>query len=256
MADTRVNWGTGVDAGGSGTGHTSGSARVLQFDWALENPFRQMIVTSNQNPAGLTPFADPRQFGFSVPRPFTVGGRWGVYHEDGSAMSPSARFNVWAPCAGGSWYPDGDGDGYGVEAVPQASCAPLPGYAARLGDCDDSDATRYPGSPEINDGRDNQCAGEPGYGLVDEIAAGTGFYDLVTLCWPGQTGAILYQVARSTSGAFSPCTYLLSTSGTCLTESDVPAAGEAYFYLVRAESPWPGNWGVDSAGQERLLACQ
>jgi hypothetical protein len=35
-------------------------------------------------------------------------------------------------------------------------------------DCDDGHATVYPGAPEICDGQDNQCPGDPGYGQVDE----------------------------------------------------------------------------------------
>ncbi len=35
-------------------------------------------------------------------------------------------------------------------------------------DCDDGNADVYPGAPEILDGIDNQCPGDPGYGEVDE----------------------------------------------------------------------------------------
>lgn len=36
------------------------------------------------------------------------------------------------------------------------------------GDCDDSNADVYPGAPEICDLLDNQCSGDPGFGMVDE----------------------------------------------------------------------------------------
>ena len=255
-SNVTADWGTGVDAGGSGTGHTSGSARVLQFDWALENPFQQVMVTYNQTPMGFAPYVDARYFGLSAPGRTTLGGRWSVYHEDGSSMPLAARFNVWAPCAGSAWYPDADGDGYGVGDVAQASCRVLSGYATRSGDCDGADATRYPGSPEINDGQDNQCPGEPGAGPIDEISDGPYFYDAATVCWSAQSGATLYQVARSSHASFSPCSYLDSTSGSCLVDTDVPPAGQAYFYLVRPETPWTGSWGTNSIGQERLLSCQ
>jgi len=35
-------------------------------------------------------------------------------------------------------------------------------------DCDDADAAVFPAAPELCDGTDNQCPGDPGYGVVDE----------------------------------------------------------------------------------------
>ncbi len=55
---------------------------------------------------------------------------------------------------------DNDEDGYGNPA--SAGC-PHPEL-----DCDDGDATVYPGASELCDGIDNQCAGDSGYGSLDE----------------------------------------------------------------------------------------
>ncbi|UCD85310.1 MAG: PD40 domain-containing protein [Deltaproteobacteria bacterium] len=46
---------------------------------------------------------------------------------------------------------DNDGDGF-----------------TNLEDCNDGDASIYPGAPELCDSVDNQCPGDDGYGLVDE----------------------------------------------------------------------------------------
>ncbi len=55
------------------------------------------------------------------------------------------------------WYIDGDGDGVGSEdSVVEACSAPV-GYTAGPGDCDDRDATVYPGADEVCDGQDNDC---------------------------------------------------------------------------------------------------
>jgi hypothetical protein len=251
-----ANWGTGVDIGGSGTGHSSGATRVLMFDWALGNASRQMMTTSNLTPLGFAPFFNPRFFGFTAPIEFFAGQRWGIYQEDGSTMPLGARFNAWAPCAApGPWYPDGDGDGYGTAGPAQASCAPLAGHATQSGDCDDADPTKYPGSVEVNDGQDNQCPGEPGHGLVDEVE-GLIFLAKDDLCWNSQAAATGYLVARSGEGAFDTCSYTAATAATCTTESATPAPGEVFHYLVRAQAPWPGSWGAGEPAGERLLTCQ
>jgi hypothetical protein len=41
------------------------------------------------------------------------------------------------------------------------------------------------------------------------------------------------------------------TTSTCVSEAMIPEPGQTYFYLVRVNAPYPGSWGVDSAGTER-----
>ena len=67
---------------------------------------------------------------------------------------------------------DGDGDGYGFPSSP--GC---PGTDYR--DCNDADATIYPGAPEVNDGLDNQCPGDAGHGIIDETSGLSGFTNAV-----------------------------------------------------------------------------
>jgi hypothetical protein len=56
-------------------------------------------------------------------------------------------------------YADGDFDGYGNEASVSTACEPPPGFIDVAGDCDDADASSYPGGTEVCDGVDNDCDG-------------------------------------------------------------------------------------------------
>ena len=56
-------------------------------------------------------------------------------------------------------YLDGDGDGVGDASTATERCDPLPSMSAVAGDCDDTDAARYPGAPLLCDGLDNDCDG-------------------------------------------------------------------------------------------------
>jgi MYXO-CTERM domain-containing protein len=69
----------------------------------------------------------------------------------------------------GSWHANTDGDGYGDPAVTSVECTAPVGYLADATDCDDADATVFPGAPESADGIDGDCDG-----VVDE---GTAWYD-------------------------------------------------------------------------------
>jgi hypothetical protein len=70
---------------------------------------------------------------------------------------------------GCDWYLfDGDGDGWGLEAVKKCLCEPTGKYTATQGpDCNDADADIYQNAPEKCDNKDNDCDG-----LVDEGEGG------------------------------------------------------------------------------------
>jgi hypothetical protein len=127
-----------------------------------------------------------------------------------------------------------------------------------LCDCATSDPTTYPGAPETNDGEDNQCYGDPGFGLIDELSGTIGFFnpaDNSELSWPAQAGATHYQVSRAdTQDSSSGCTFLPSTPTTFFVETETPPEG-GFCYLVRPTRPNLGSWGADWSGVERVLLC-
>ena len=70
---------------------------------------------------------------------------------------------------------DVDGDGY----IVCAGCDPLLFCA----DCDDADPATFPGASEVNDGQDNQCPGDPGFGIIDEVTQVLGFFNPADDTW-------------------------------------------------------------------------
>jgi hypothetical protein len=116
----------------------------------------------------------------------------------------------------------------------------------------------YPGAIERNDGLDNQCPGEVGFGVADETDGRSGFLNAADeneYNWIGQLGASEYEVARSTSPDFSTDCVLFVTTQALLVDTDVPGPGTVYYYLNRASLPALGSWGQLSDGFERSFSC-
>lgn len=60
---------------------------------------------------------------------------------------------------GTRYYPDADGDGYGVTSGFIDSFEPVSGYVENASDCDDNNSEIFPDAQEILDGVDNNCDG-------------------------------------------------------------------------------------------------
>ncbi len=88
------------------------------------------------------------------------------------------------------WYADEDLDGYGNALNFQPACEAPEGFIANGSDCDDTDATEYPGATEYCDGDDDNCDG-----VDDEDSA----FDAST--WWADADADAYGDATSTTVA-------------------------------------------------------
>jgi hypothetical protein len=101
-----------------------------------------------------------------------------------------------------TWYPDGDGDGFGLTSGAVVACTQPSGTATAGGDCDDGSSAIHPGASEHCDGVDEDCDGS-----IDEGAPGSG-------TWYTDADGDGY---GDTGGAVSGCT---QPSGTVATGTD------------------------------------
>ena len=116
-------------------------------------------------------------------------------------------------------------------------------------------------TPEINDGLDNQCPGDDGFGLVDEISGDAGFHnsaDPTEYSWPAQDLATLYEVVRASSPDFSTACETFNVIASPVLSGIVPPPGGVSYHLVRALTPNLGSFGKASGplpGSERFPPC-
>jgi hypothetical protein len=129
------------------------------------------------------------------------------------------------------------------------------GYMPCAGDCNDANGYTYPGAPEVNDGQDNQCVGDFGYGLIDELSGEVEHIDRNFICWEAQVGATVYEVLRSSDRTFESDCAFATVAATCFEDTERPGPGERFYYLVRPLAPLSGSWGAGLGGSERDPVC-
>jgi hypothetical protein len=146
------------------------------------------------------------------------------------------------PALNGTNEADDDGDGF-------LECG---------GDCDDQSAATHPGAPEVNDGKDNQCPGDSGFGSIDEVTDlfFTEASSPATICWLAQPGASAYRLALAGDPFLVPDQYCNPpAAASCTDDTLTPIPGSIIYYLVHADSPLAGSWGRRSSGNETIVTC-
>jgi len=134
-----------------------------------------------------------------------------------------------------TWYGDKDGDGYGDAGNTTTACEAPTGATSDSSDCDDTDATAYPGASERCDGADQDCdtvvdedatdatdwyadADGDGYGdstdSVADCGTPTGRVSDPTDCDDGDS-AVNPGATDSCDGADNDCSGLADDTGTC-----------------------------------------
>ena len=147
--------------------------------------------------------------------------------------------------------PDDDGDGYGD---PGVTVCPFPET-----DCDNDNASVYPGAHEFCDGIDNQCPGDEGFGHVDEncvVQIPAGSFTMGDHFAEGDSWELpLHKVSISafemdghevTNAAYEACV----NDGACVPPLDSSSPTRASYYGEPAFAHYPVIWVDRSQAEE------
>ena len=85
---------------------------------------------------------------------------------DGADNDCDSSVDETASADASTWYQDRDDDGFGDASRGTRACDVPDGYVDDATDCDDLDASSFPGGAEVCDDADNDCDGS-----VDEAGA-------------------------------------------------------------------------------------
>ena len=144
---------------------------------------------------------------------------------NGSADDCDGQIDEPGSTGGGTWYTDADGDSFGDPNAPQSDCTQPAGTVADNTDCNDADATIYPGAPETwYDGIDSNCDGDDDPSTCDSLPGdATVAYDATCSANYSNSGWSVVTEWTTDSGGL---TYSSGTTATHIMAA--PVAGPLY----------------------------